>query len=228
MGIFDLGTDVSDDFVSLKVLIVSEAAAERELLRRAASQASVLIEVVEVERADSAAATCGLLASENVDAVFLDARMPRPEREAVTEAVRICKSRPVVVLVGPADIRRREVATDGLPVDGVLARPITPEEASAALSACVRARGLGRVLVVDDSATVRSVVRKVLQASRYRLESEEADGGEAALACAGKAQLRCRAARLRHAGDGRLGDARRASARSSGSSGGDDDGRDRQ
>ena len=44
---------------------------------------------------------------------------------------------------------------------------------------------MSRVLVVDDSATVRTVVRKVLQSSRYRLESEEADGGAAALECAG-------------------------------------------
>jgi len=34
---------------------------------------------------------------------------------------------------------------------------------------------------VDDSATVRSVVRKVMQASRFRLETAEADDGSAAL-----------------------------------------------
>ena len=49
------------------------------------------------------------------------------------------------------------------------------------LHRCARARLPSRVLVVDDSATVRSVVRKVLQTSRFRLDSEEADEGVAAL-----------------------------------------------
>jgi CheY-like chemotaxis protein len=43
-----------------------------------------------------------------------------------------------------------------------------------------------RVLVVDDSATVRSVMRKVLQSCRYRLEVEEAPDGLSALQQAGR------------------------------------------
>ena len=38
------------------------------------------------------------------------------------------------------------------------------------------------VLIVDDSSTVRSVIRKVLQASRFRLNSDEADEGAKAIA----------------------------------------------
>ena len=54
------------------------------------------------------------------------------------------------------------------------------------LDACVRARLPSRVLVVDDSPTIRSVVRKVLQASRYRFEADEAGEGKAALEQAAK------------------------------------------
>lgn len=46
---------------------------------------------------------------------------------------------------------------------------------------CVRARLPNRVLVVDDSATVRSIVRKIMRASRFSLETEETDEGAAAL-----------------------------------------------
>ena len=42
---------MSDDFFSLKMLIVSEAAPERELLRQAAAQASIPIDVSELEAA---------------------------------------------------------------------------------------------------------------------------------------------------------------------------------
>jgi len=38
-----------------------------------------------------------------------------------------------------------------------------------------------RVLIVDDSSTVRSVIRKVLQASRFKLEAEEAEEGSVAI-----------------------------------------------
>ena len=175
-----MGDRVSDDLVTLKALIISEVAAERQLLRQAASQASVPIELIEVD-SPRAEPTCELLTQENADVIFLDSRMGRAERKAILEAARAAVGRPLVILVGSADIRTREVLTDGLGVDGVLAKPINPVEARAVIDGCVRARLPNRVLIVDDSSTVRSVVRKVLQASRFRLEAQEASEGAAAL-----------------------------------------------
>ncbi len=63
----------------------------------------------------------------------------------------------------------------------MLSVPADPVEAQSAFESCVRARIGSRVLIVDDSSTVRSVVRKVLQASRYRIESHEAADGATAL-----------------------------------------------
>ncbi len=172
---------MSDDLVSLKFAVVSEAAAERELVRQAASMASVPIETIEVAEPADTAAVCELLARESLDVVFLDSRMPKPDRQAAIDAARAAKSGPFVILIGAADIKTRQVLTDGLPVDGVLAKPIDAVEARALVDGCVRARIPSRVLVVDDSSTVRSVVRKVLAASRFRLESDEAEEGGAAL-----------------------------------------------
>ena len=42
-------------------------------------------------------------------------------------------------------------------------------------------RPVRKLLIVDDSSTVRSVIRKVFQASRYKLEAEEAPDGKAAI-----------------------------------------------
>ena len=50
-----------DDFISLKVLIASEAAAEREMVRQAALQSSVPIDVADVE---GSTAACELLGKE--------------------------------------------------------------------------------------------------------------------------------------------------------------------
>jgi CheY-like chemotaxis protein len=83
-------------------------------------------------------------------------------------------------------MKTREVLTDGLEVDSALAKPIDLQEACDLLNRCIRARLPKRVLIVDDSSTVRSVIRKVLLASRYRLETEEAQDGAAAIALAKK------------------------------------------
>ena len=78
-------------------------------------------------------------------------------------------------------MKTREVLTEGLEVDGTLAKPIDVKEARGLIDSCVRARVPKRVLIVDDSSTVRSVIRKVLQASRFRLEADEAEDGAVAI-----------------------------------------------
>jgi CheY-like chemotaxis protein len=176
---------MGDDLVALRILIVSDAAAERDALRSAASQASVMIDVAEVDRIADATPTCKRLANDEVDVIFLDSRMSHDGRQAVIDAARSAEARPLVISVGAADLKNQALS-DGIAVDGLLAKPIQPADARALLDACVRARLPNRVLVVDDSATVRSVIRKVLQSCRYNFEAEEAADGEAALEQAGK------------------------------------------
>jgi CheY-like chemotaxis protein len=175
---------MSDDLIALKILVVSDSAAEQGALRSAASQASVMVEVAEADPAGGAASVCERLAS--VDVVFLDCRMPQECRCAIVDAARAAAARPIVISLGAIDLAANEIAAERLPVDGLLTKPVALADASALLNACVRARLPSRVLVVDDSSTVRSVVRKVLQSCRYRFEVVEAGDGASALACAGK------------------------------------------
>jgi DNA-binding NtrC family response regulator len=177
---------MSEDFFSLKMLIVSEAAQERDLVRQAAAQASTPIDVSELETVGDPIATGEMLAREGYDVVFFDSRMSKPSRQALLDAVRAAPSRPLAVLIGAAAIRTREVLTDGLDVDSTLAKPIDVNEARELIGQCTRARLPRRVLIVDDSSTVRSVVRKVLQASRFKLEAEEAEDGSVAIEAAKK------------------------------------------
>jgi CheY-like chemotaxis protein len=172
---------MSDDLVSFKMLVVSEAASERQVLRRAAAEAAFPVDYREIEQVTDPAPTCAVVEKDALDFIFVDSRMPKPARQAVFDAAQAVKGRPLVIFVGPADHRTREVWSDGAAADGVLAKPIDPGEASAIIGVCARARLSKRVLVVDDSSTVRSVVRKVLQASRFRLETVEAADGKAAL-----------------------------------------------
>ena len=64
--------------------------------------------------------------------------------------------------------------------DGVLTKPASVDEARAQAEICIRAKLPTRVLVVDDSGTMRSIVRKILSASRFPLDVHEAAEGIAA------------------------------------------------
>jgi DNA-binding NtrC family response regulator len=177
---------MSDDFISMKLLIVSEAAPERELLRRASAEASIPVDVSELDAPGDPVAMRELLARQNFDGVFFDSRIAKPARQELLDAIHSAASRPLAILIAPATIKTREVFTDGLEVDGALAKPMDLQEARDLIGCCIRARLPQRVLVVDDSSTVRSVVRKVLQASRCKLEAEEAADGSAAVELAKK------------------------------------------
>jgi CheY-like chemotaxis protein len=172
---------MSDDFISLKMLVVSEAAPERDLLRRLAAQASVPIDITEIEAAADSMAACDALKRDSYDAVFFDSRMPKIHRQAVLDAIRAAPGRPLAILIGASALKTREVLTDGLEIDGVLAKPIEAQDATDVIARCVRARVPNRVLVVDDSSTVRSVIRKVFQASCFRLVADDAEDGTVAI-----------------------------------------------
>ncbi len=105
---------MSDDFVSLKMLIVSEAAPERELLRQAAAQASIPIDVSELEAAGDLAAIGELLARESFDVrVFRFPDCQSPRGRACSTPSRAAPGRPLAILIGSAAIKTREVLTDG-------------------------------------------------------------------------------------------------------------------
>jgi len=114
--------------------------AERELVRQAAAQASIPIDVSELDTAGDAVATGELLARQSFDGVFFDSRIAKPARLELLSAIRAAASRPLAVLICAAAIKTREVLTDGLEVDSTLAKPIDLKEARDLIDCCVRAR----------------------------------------------------------------------------------------
>src|SRR3954470_16358835 len=99
---------MSDDFISMKLLNVSEAAPERELLRRAAAEASIPVDASELDAPADPVATRELLARQNFDVVFFDSRIAKPVRQELLDAIRAAPSRPLAILIAPAAIKTRE------------------------------------------------------------------------------------------------------------------------
>ncbi len=74
-----------------------------------------------------------------------------------------------------------EFKAGGIAADGVVTKPERMEQAKILIDRCVRLRSPSRVLIVDDSATMRSIVRKLLAGTRFAMDIAEAEEGIDAL-----------------------------------------------
>src|SRR5258706_3369634 len=144
---------MTDDFVSLKLMIVSDNATERELIRRGVSTASIPVNISEIEAAHDEAAACKLLADHAYDVVLFDGRMPAVAQQALLDAIRATPGNPLAILVSEAasgpgnDVAGR--------LDGMIAMPVELRQVSGLIANCVAVRLPKRVLIVDDSTAQR-------------------------------------------------------------------------
>ncbi len=152
---------MSDELLSLRVIVVSGSRDDHDLFRQAASAATVPIEIVE---ADGASSACRSLAGA-VDLVFLDAALASDEIAQVVAAARAAPKPPFTALMAAPGSAAAPFQTDAL-----AAKPSHVEEAKRLMESAIRVRLPSRVLVVDDSATMRNIVRKILTATRFPLE----------------------------------------------------------
>lgn len=162
---------MSGELISLHMLLIAAAPPDQSLWREAAALASIPIELEALEVAAAAAA----IARRSADICVLDASLSDAQKAILVKAASAAKRRPLMFVSSPAGSGRIEG------VDGTLIKPNDLDEARKLVQLCVRARIPTRVLVVDDSGTMRSIVRKILSASRFAFEIHDAAEGNAAL-----------------------------------------------
>jgi CheY-like chemotaxis protein len=162
-----------DDLISLRLLVVSRSAADRELWRKGVTLASLPIEFFE---SAEAAEAHDLVRSDPVDIVLVDAGLP--EAGEIIAVAREMVPPPLTLSVVPAG----DHACNNLDISGgTVTRPLDAEHAGAIVNRCIRTRVPTRVMVVDDSGVMRAIVRKILDASQFRLDISEAKEGTDAL-----------------------------------------------
>ncbi len=159
------------DLISLRMVVVVAGGAEQELWRQGVAMASVPIEFA----AQDPRAACGTLAKGRADICILDDGLPDEHKLAVVKAARQAQPVPLVFV----SAARHSARMDG--VDGVLGKPDSLDDARKLAEICIRTKIPTRVLIVDDSSTMRGIVRKILRASRFALDIHEAAEGIAAL-----------------------------------------------
>jgi CheY-like chemotaxis protein len=156
--------------VSLRALVVSQEQSLCELFRLAAAYASVPVEILEAPDATSA---CNSLAGN--DLVYLDGALASEDIAQVVKSLRAAPRPPFSILLATT------AAAVAFATEAVAGKPSRPEESQWLLDRSMRVRLPSRVLVVDDSATMRSIVRKALAATRFPFSVSEAGEGFTAL-----------------------------------------------
>lgn len=164
---------MTNELLSLRVLAVSGAAPVREWLRQSTASGAVPVEAL---AADGLAAAREALAR-GVDVVYLDSELASADRAVLLRTARAARKAPFVVLLTEAG----EPPLQQFDADAIAARPVRAQDARQLVERSIRVRLPSRVLIVDDSATMRSIVRKILGATRFPLEMREAGEGLAAL-----------------------------------------------
>jgi CheY-like chemotaxis protein len=158
--------------IDIRFLLVFDSVDMRNLLRKGAATSSTPVDITE---SGSAASVPEILNKNRIDVILADAAMSPAERSSVIGRAKSVERKVFVFFLAASEDAARNLTDSG--ADGVIVRPENPDQARALIERCTRLRQPNRVLVVDDSSTMRNIVRKILTASPFQLEISDAQEG---------------------------------------------------
>lgn len=163
---------MTHEFVSLNMMLMGIVGSELELWRQGAALASIPVDFA----AHDSTSGIATLAEGGVDICVLDGGLPEAVKSAALASTRTLRSKPHLFVRAVRGV----VPPNGM--TGTLTKPANVADAHRMVELCVRTKRPTRVLIVDDSSTMRGIVRKILSASRFRLDLHDAAEGLEALA----------------------------------------------
>ncbi len=167
---------MSDHFVSVRILAFCASERDGELLRQGAALAVIPAYFTHVA---TIAAACAALSRGDVDIALLDATMAEQDIDGLIKAVGAAGNSPALVMLAPLSRATTDLAAAG--VAAIAVKPAKLPDAKALIESCMRLKVPSRVLVVDDSSTMRGIVRKILSGCRFPIDICEATDGIDAL-----------------------------------------------
>jgi CheY-like chemotaxis protein len=163
-----------------KMLVADDSRVVHHIFRQAASKLSESFQIV---AAYDGRQCSEMLERGDIDLAFIDINMPEMSGMQALAAARDHGVSTFVTLMSTdASAPRIELARQ-LRVYEFLQKPFALHDVEAIMTTYLRVTAPTRALVVDDSSTVRKVMQRVLSASIFNVEIEEACDGETALAC---------------------------------------------
>jgi CheY-like chemotaxis protein len=166
------GVTMTEDLLSLRAMVVSHESQLCDLFRRAASISVLPTEIIDGAQMQDAQG----VAAGGADLCYVDGGLPPDRAARLMTDLRAAAKPPFIALLAASG-----GATPPFAADGLADKPARLEEAKWLLDRSLRVRLVSRVLVIDDSATIRSIVRKTLLATRFAFEVGEAVDGTDAL-----------------------------------------------
>ena len=115
------------------------------------------------------------------DVAFVNLELPGLTGPQAIAIARLEKVKPITVLMSNGIVDDWVRLSVELEAYEFLKKPLDPEHIVAMMNSVARMKEKLRLLLVEDSQTARTLIRKVLSNTRFNLEVDETDGGRHAL-----------------------------------------------
>ena len=167
--------------LSLNVLIADDSRAIHNIFAEIAAASPIPIKLI---GAENGRRCMEILNEGRINIAFIDVNMPEMSgMDAVVEARR-GGTKTFVVLLSTTENKIRLQLARQLKVYEFLAKPFSTADVLAILQTYCRVTAPSAALIVDDSATVRRIIRRVFDDSIFNIDPTEAADGETAVAYA--------------------------------------------
>jgi len=162
----------------LKVLVADDSKLVHDVFQQISAHSPIPFDVIP---ANDGQQTWDVLHRGGVHLAFIDVNMPEMSGMEAVGKARTAGNKTFVTLMSANANERRMQLAQQLRVCDFLAKPFAPEAVLSILKTYCRVTVPSNALVVDDSATVRRIINKVLANSIFNIDVTEAGNGEAAL-----------------------------------------------
>lgn len=182
MPLFDPDNPTSATKSTLRVLIVDDQWVVRSAIRNALERLGRPFIVIDAETGHEA---LSIMQHVHVSMIFCDIQLPGLSGpEALAQAYAGKGNKPFMVLMSGRDAEVSREIGRRVGVYEFMPKPFQASHVLAAVHAYDRLMQLTRVLLVDDSATARRLMSRILARSQFLVEIVEAGSGEEAVICA--------------------------------------------
>ncbi len=170
----------------LKVLVADDSKLIHDIFNDIASRSPIPFEVIS---ADDGQQCVDALNRGGIHLAFIDVNMPEMSgMEAVGKARTGGNKTFVTLMSANANQRRMQLALQ-LRIYEFLPKPFSAEQVMRILQTYCRVTLPSSALVVDDSATVRRIIKKVFANSIFNIDVTEAGDGQTALDCCARGEF---------------------------------------
>src|SRR5688572_29755350 len=170
----------------LKVLVADDSKLIHDIFNDIASRSPIPFEVIS---ADDGQQCVDALNRGGIHLAFIDVNMPEMSgMEAVGKARTVGNKTFVTLMSANANQRRMQLALQ-LRIYEFLSKPFTAEQVMRILQTYCRVTLPSNALVVDDSTTVRRIIKKVFANSIFNIDVTEAGDGQTALDCCARGEF---------------------------------------